>query len=195
MAPSLPNDPLEAALRIAAALEAAGISYALGGALAYGLWAVPRATVDVDVNVFVADRELQRVFEALAALGIPIDPQEARTQNARQGMFVTRWGLYRLDVFTPSIDFSWEAERTRVRHAIGDARVWILSAESIAVFKLLFFRGKDLVDLERLVAVRAELDLAYVRARVAAMMGEGDERVRAWDRIAALAGRGPSPGQ
>lgn len=48
MQPPLPNDPLEAALRIAAAFESAGISYALGGALAYGLWAVPRATVDVD---------------------------------------------------------------------------------------------------------------------------------------------------
>lgn len=183
MPPELPGDPLEAALRIASAFETAGIHYALGGALAYGLWAVPRATVDVDVNVFAADRELDSVFEVLASLGMPLDAAAARAQNARQGMFVTRWGLYRIDVFTPSIDFAWEAERTRVRHSIGRVQAWILSAESIAVFKLLFFRGKDLVDLERLVAVRPELDTRYVRAWIAAMMGADDERVRAWDRI------------
>lgn len=190
----LPADPLDAALRIAAAFETAGISYALGGALAYGLWAVPRATVDVDVNVFFRDEGLEAVFDALGALGMSIDREAARIQNARQGMFVARWGLYRIDVFTPSVDFAWEAERTRVRHAIGAAQAWVLSAETIAVFKLLFFRGKDLVDLERLVAVRTELDTGWVRARIREMMGEDDERVRTWDRI--VAGRpDPVPGR
>lgn len=45
-----PEDPLDAALRIAAAFEAARVSYALGGALAYGLWAIPRTTVDVNAQ-------------------------------------------------------------------------------------------------------------------------------------------------
>jgi hypothetical protein len=53
------------------------------------------------------------------------------------------------------------------------------------VFKLLFFRGKDVVDLERLVAVRDELDRAYVRRWIVDMMGDADERVRRWDEIVA----------
>jgi hypothetical protein len=51
-----PENPVDAGLRIAAALEAAGISYALGGALAYGIWAVPRATVDVGVGQWSRSR-------------------------------------------------------------------------------------------------------------------------------------------
>jgi hypothetical protein len=171
-------------MRIAEAFEAAGISYALGGALAYGLWAVPRATVDVDVNAFVEGEEaLDAVFRTLTALGVRVDPSEARARNRRDGMFVAHWDLYRIDVFTPSIDFAWEAERTRVRHRIGSREAWFLSAEVIAVFKLLFFRTKDLADLERLAALRDELDVAWVRKQIVAMMGESDERVRAWDRI------------
>ena len=50
-------------------------------------------------------------------------------------------------------------------------------------FKLLFFRGKDVVDLERLVAVRPELDRAYVRKWIAEMMGDNDERTSKWDDI------------
>lgn len=92
-------------------------------------------------------------------------------------------GFYRIDVFTPSIDFSREAERTRVRHEIAGCSAWFLSAEAIAIFELLFFRTKDIGDIERLVAVRPEIDHAYVRRQIVTMMGEGDERVAEWDRI------------
>ena len=51
------------------------------------------------------------------------------------------------------------------------------------MFKLLFFRGKDLVDLERLVAVHQGLDCAYVRRWIVDMMGADDDRVHRWDAI------------
>ena len=154
--------------------------------MAFGLWAVPRATVDVDVDVFLDGEGVDGVFGALEALGITLDRDEARERNLREGMFVGRWGLYRIDVFTPSIDFAWEARRTRVRRDLGGHSIWVLSAEAIAVFKLLFFRTKDIADLERLVAVHVDLDRGYVRDHVVGMMGEDDERVREWDRMTAL---------
>ncbi len=52
-----------------------------------------------------------------------------------------RYGLYRVDVFTPSIPFSWQALDTRVRHRVDDEDIWFLSAEALCVFKP-FFRGK-----------------------------------------------------
>lgn len=47
-------DALDAALAVARALEQQGVPYAIGGALAFGVWGTPRGTLDVDVNVFVA---------------------------------------------------------------------------------------------------------------------------------------------
>lgn len=106
-------------------------------------------------------------------------------------MFVGRLGDFRVDVFVPSIPFSWEAERTRVRLAARDRAYWFLAPEALAVFKLFFFRGKDRVDLERFVAVRAEkLDHAYVRRWIADMMGEDDERVQLWDQMVERFGSG-----
>ena len=187
--PNAPNDPFEAGLRIAQALEVYSISYALGGALAYGIWGIPRATIDVDVNVFVKDTELPDVFRALESLGIELDRKTAEQEHKARGMFVGRWGMYRIDVFTPSISFAWEAERTRVGKRVEGQNVYFLSAEALAVFKLLFFRNKDLVDLERLVAVQGErLDAAYVRRHIVSMMGEQDERVLRWDGLTRAAG-------
>jgi hypothetical protein len=71
-----------------------------------------------------------------------------------------------------------------VAHRVEGSDVWFLSAEALCVFKLLFFRGKDVVDLERLIAVQgAAIDAAYVRTQIASMLGDDDARVATWDRI------------
>ncbi len=184
MSASDPVDPLSLGLALGRAFERSRVPYALGGALAYGVWAVPRGTVDVDINAFVQEPELPRVFEALDSLGIEYDPASATRASRDAGLFVVRHSGFRIDIFTPSIPFSWEALRTRVSVTIDGEAFWFLSAEALSVFKLLFFRGKDLVDLERLVAVQGDrLDRAYVRQQIADTMGEDDERTRAWDRI------------
>ena len=184
-----PSDPLDAGLLLAAAFEAAQVPYALGGALAYGFWGVPRATIDVDVNVFVKDDGLADVFAALAGLGISVDEAAARAASQRDGLFIVSLGAFRVDLFTPSIEFSWEAERSRVRRTVEHQQVWFLSAEALAVFKLLFFRTKDIADLERLVAMQGpHLDTDYVRRHVVTMMGEADERVRRWDELVSAFG-------
>jgi hypothetical protein len=183
-----PDDALSIALDLARALGGAGISYAIGGALAFGYWAVPRATVDVDVNVFVSDTELDGLVACLARAGIDADAEVARRQSESAGLIVVRWRGLRVDLFTPSIPFSREAERTRVEIEVHGERFWLLSSESIAVFKLLFYRPKDIADLAQLVALRSELDAPYVRRWIVDMMGEDDERVARWDVIVASKG-------
>ena len=175
----------EAAQRIGEKLESSGFPYAIGGALALGVAGVPRGTLDVDVNVFVDEARVPAVVQAFIDLGVELDAAAAVERAQRDGMFTGRWEGMRIDVFTPSIPFSDEAALTRVRVTFDDGwHGWFLSPEAIVVFKLLFFRGKDVVDLERLVAVRGEmLDHAYVRRWLVDMMGDDDERVRRWDEI------------
>ena len=59
-------------------------------------------------------------------------------------MFVATLGPFRIDLFTPSIPFAHEAARTKVLVHIEGRPLWVLSAEAICVFKLLFFRPKDM---------------------------------------------------
>lgn len=176
----------ETAQLIADALEQANMPYAIGGALALAIAGVPRGTLDVDVNVFAAEEFVPEAIRILQRLGIELDPTEAVARAQLDGMFVGRWEGMRIDVFLPSIPFAFEAQRTRIQ--VTDAEGWsgwFLSAEAIAVFKLLFFRGKDQVDLERLVAVRQELDHGYIRRWIVDMMGDDDPRTQRWDDIVA----------
>jgi len=181
---SVERSAAEAAQVLADALETAGIPYAIGGALALAIAGVPRGTADVDINVFVSNQRLDEVIDTLTGAGVEVNRPDAIARSSRDGMFIGRWDGMRIDVFLPSIPFAKEAQNTRVQ-ITDDAgwSGWFLSAEAVCVFKLLFFRGKDLVDLERLVAVRSELDAAYVRRWIVDMMGEGDARTRRWDEI------------
>ena len=176
---------VEAAQLIADALEQANLSYAIGGALALAVAGVPRGTADVDLNVFVPVGDVDQLFSVLQSLGITIDVEFAEAQTREKGMFIGHWDGMRIDVFLPSIPFAHEAERTRIQITDADGWTgWFLSSEALAIFKLLFFRGKDVVDLERLVAVSGEsFDHAYVRRWMVEMMGDDDERITSWDDI------------
>jgi hypothetical protein len=183
------DSPLSKAIELGASLDKHGVPYAIGGALAYGVWGIPRATLDIDLNVFVEETALQPVVVALEELGIVFDPKQAERDASAEGMFVVRYGGYRVDVFTASIPFCAEAARTRVSVPIESSVAWFLSAESVAVFKMLFFRPKDIVDLERLIAVRGtDLDAAYVRQQLIDTVGDDDVRITRWDQLTGRAG-------
>lgn len=180
------DDAVDVARRIADSLERARIVYAIGGAIAYGYWGAIRATADIDVNVFVAPAEIDRVFAALREAGCSVDESPARARAEERGDFVAKAGNgMRVDVFVPSIPFHEEARRRIVRVPNLDGRpAFVLSAEVVCVFKMLFFRGKDVVDLEHLVARQGPgLDVAFVRAQLVDMVGEEDGRTRRWDLI------------
>ncbi len=175
-------DIAEAASRIGQALERAKVDYAIGGALALGIHGALRATRDVDVNVFCEPSQLAPVFAALAAAGVKVNEETARQEASTEGWFTGWLEAIRIDVFVPSIDFSWEAARRRVQRPFAGSVLWFLSAESLCIFKLLFFRTKDLADLEQLVRT-TPLDRPWVKETISSMMGADDPRVGAWERI------------
>ena len=181
----LDADITATAQRVAKALENANVPYAIGGAIALTMHGIVRATRDVDVNAFCSMAEVPQVLEALRKAGCALDAAKASAEAQQEGWFTAWDGAIRVDVFVPSIDFSWEAKDTRVQLDFLGEPMWFLSAETLCVFKLLFFRTKDLADLEQLVMGSRTLDRGTVRTKIAALMGEDDERVRAWDAVVA----------
>ena len=174
------------------ALEASGLPYAIGGAIALAGWSEPRATKDVDVTLFVDEAVPEAAFEALENAGLEVSRDAARAEAARRGMFVLRSvGGYRVDVFVSSIPFYDVAEHRRRRVRLAGREAWILDAESLTVFKLLFFRPKDILDVQRLLELR-DLDATVVRDALVETVGEDDVRVKKWDELVAQRGVDPA---
>lgn len=177
-------DATAVARRVADALEAAGLPYAIGGALALGYWGLARGTHDVDVNVFLDGARFDDAADALERGGVVLDRTSGRTRAA-EGTYVRGMvGDVPVDLFMNSITLHESAaKRTKVRPLL-DRPVNLLSAEDLVVLKMLFHRGKDLVDVERVVAMRRDdLDRDYVRRWLVETAGEENYRVADWDQI------------
>jgi hypothetical protein len=182
------HEPLESLVEVVTSLidhlEASQIPYAFGGAIALSAWSEPRATTDVDLNLWVSDDELPKAVQLLREAGVAIELEQAQRGARERGMFAAPHGSYRVDVFVPSVPFYDEALTRRMRVTLAQRPTWVLSPESLAVFKMLFFRAKDLVDLARLIEVRRPpLDVAYVRGWLLEMVGPEDVRIAKWDEL------------
>ena len=181
----IPSAP-EVARRLADALDFAQIPYAIGGAIAYGLYAPPRTTNDVDLNIFVGPEDLDPCFDAFEKAGATVDRLAARSSATERGDFTIRVNGMRVDVFIESIPLSPCAGR-RVKEAVLLGRpVKVLSPEDLVLFKLLFYRPKDINDVERLVRFQgSNLDREYVHGWLEDLVGKDDPRMATW--LAAVA--------
>ncbi len=154
---------LEAARRIGERLDEANIDYAIGGALALGVWGAPRATKDVDLSIFVDDRHLDGVIAAFERAGVMFDHAAAIAEVARVGFFRGLLGTTPVDAFISRHPHFWKMhERRRAVRTPDGHDLYFITAEDLCVMKLVYGRDKDVTDLERLFAVRV-LDVGYVR--------------------------------
>ena len=139
------------------ALDAAGIAHAFGGALALAYYAEPRATIDIDVNLFVDPSRYGDVLGVLEPLGIGRAPAEDAVLAEGQGRLW--WGRNPVDLF-----FAYhgvhEAMRERARVVpFGDNDIPIIAPEHLLTAKVPFNRKKDWVDIEQMLVTVPALDM------------------------------------
>jgi len=164
----------ELVLEVHATLEGLGAEHAFGGALALAYYAEPRATVDVDVNVFVPFVAAAEVVEAFHRRGLAAEGDPAGWLPTA-GVRLTRPGeLGKVDLFF-SLDDSYERIAARVRKfpfgRDGGPQLPFLSAEDLAVFKLSFGRDKDWIDLKAMVQTVPDIDLSYIEQLLIGLRG------------------------
>lgn len=156
------------------ALDDAGVPHAFGGALALAYYAEPRATVDIDVNVFVDPVRYPEVWSALGPLGVgdAADP----AQVVRDGQVRLRWGRNPVDLFfahDPVHDAMRQASRTV---PFGDTQIPILAAEHLLVAKVVFNRAKDWLDIEQMLTLVPALQVGEVDRWLDHIVGADDPR-------------------
>lgn len=166
-----------------AALAAAEVPHAFGGALALAFCtAEPRGTQDIDVNVFLTPGEVDRLLGALPA-GIAVTERASRAL-VRDAQVRLWWDATPVDVFLSNHPFHDHAEAGR-RHVAfaGIERLPVLACQDLAVFKAFFARPKDVVDVATMVAL-GSVDLDDLERSVGALLGDRDQRARFFERVA-----------
>ena len=185
MTPTTPKEPSlsepslsEKVLLIEAALQSARIPHAFGGAIALAYYATPRATIDIDVNVFVESDRADDVLAVLRRLGADDPTPTESTRLQRDGQARIHWGSTPIDLFFSYDAFHDECMNRRRAYPFGAGEtIHVLGPEDLIVFKAIFDRDKDWRDIRELVfAMGEELDRSRILAWLDRIVGPEDER-------------------
>jgi hypothetical protein len=169
-------------LAVATALAAAGIPHAFGGALALAYCTEdPRGTRDIDVNAFVPAGDAARVLAALPS-GVDV-PKRAAAIIAREGQARLWWDDTPLDLFLDYAPLHTQAARNRRTVPFAGRKISVLGPVELILFKALFDRPKDWVDIATVVEAGAVEDPEQVRRDLADLVGAHDPRMTRWNEL------------
>lgn len=160
-----------------------GIPHAFGGALALAYYAEPRATIDIDLNVFVPAARFPEVAVPLVGLGASADDPSIAAIVDRDGQVRVMWDDTPIDLFFSYDAFHEAAGSARHSVPFGDRTIPILSADHLIVCKVVFNRPRDWVDIDAMVVAKADINAAEVLRWVGRIVGDEDPR---YNRVAAL---------
>jgi predicted nucleotidyltransferase len=136
---------------VLAALDQAGVDYALVGGLAVAVWGAPRATQDIDL--LIRSESLSQAVAAVRACGFSL---EALPFEFKDGTTLQRVSKVDKDGALMTVDFivvdrnletTW-ASRTRLPFA--DRDVVVVSREALMAMKALAARPQDIADIQNL---------------------------------------------
>lgn len=141
---------LEQLRAILAALDDAGIEYALVGGLAVAVWGAPRATQDIDL--LVRPESVDAIVSSIEPLGfrfraLPMTfsdgMQLQRVSKIEHGVLLT----VDLLLVDANLEPTWASRR---QIDVEGTPIWVISREALIQMKLAAGRTRDVQDVERL---------------------------------------------
>ncbi|MEK7407928.1 MAG: DUF6036 family nucleotidyltransferase [Acidobacteriota bacterium] len=160
--------PLEAAvLEVTAVLDSLSIAHMLVGGLAVAVWGEPRATLDVDMVVWVEpedlERSIARLCERLRAL--PTDPV-GFARETRVLPVQTSPGV-RADLIFARFPYERQAIGRASTKEIAGKAIRVAAIEDLILMKLTSERERDAEDARRLLRRFSQsVDRAYLEPLV-----------------------------
>src|SRR5579884_81043 len=161
----------------------AHIAHAIGGAIALAYYGEPRATADIDVNVFVPETEGESVLRVVGGLGAAV--QTALRDVLRDGQCRVMWGQTPVDLFFATLPFNQAMARAVRIVPLAGRDIPILAAEHLIVCKALFNRPKDWPDIAQMLLGVPDLRVAEIRSWMNQLVGADDGRAQRLETLIA----------
>ena len=189
------NDLEQALIHLVSVLDRLRIPYMVIGGFANTVWGEPRATIDIDVTVWIAEPEISATIEHLVSVypARVADPL-AFAMQTRVLPLVSPEGV-NVDVIFGMLLFEELAIQRAVIRPVAGLPVRFCTPEDLILHKVISDRERDLLDARGITLRRfSTLDVGYLEPRVSELALQLDRpeiraRWEAW-KLEASTGRG-----
>lgn len=173
---------LEQALtNLAEFLEDQEIPYMVIGGFANIIWGEPRATIDIDVTIWVLKQEIEKtisMFEGKYETRVPEPSVFVRETHVLP--LESREGVY-IDIIFGSLPYEEAAIHRSIEVDILKRPVRFCSPEDLILHKIISSRDTDLTDVQGITLRQIRnLDLEYMEPRIKELSNEL-ERTEIWE--------------
>ncbi|HEY4715963.1 MAG TPA: nucleotidyltransferase [bacterium] len=156
---------IESLKHLKSIFEKRNIDYAILGGLAAGAWGRSRATDDIDLVVFISEKDLEEIVRNLKDNGFEIrflgpskPPDLIQVTKKRRGIII------RIDLMLAHIPYQEETLKRKVWLKIFNIEVPVISPEDLIVHKLIANRPIDIQDVENVFQYNFKnLNLTYLK--------------------------------
>lgn len=155
---------------LAQLLEKSQVPYMIIGGLANAVWGNPRATIDIDVAVWVPDERITDVLKAIEKnYTLRVEKPLAFISETRVLPVKSKCDL-NIDIIFGALPFEKAAIDRAVAVDVGDARIKFCTAEDLVLLKIISERPQDLEDVRSILQFQKNnLDSDYLEPRVASL--------------------------
>ncbi|MBW3541051.1 MAG: nucleotidyltransferase family protein [Planctomycetes bacterium] len=155
----------DALVQLASLFERLKVPYAVMGGLAVRIYAIPRATYDLDFTLAVDRDRLPEFYAALEGAGYTVpEPYLRGWVDEVAGLSLVKVRLYLgekgvdVDVFLAESPYQHGLLSRRRREAIDGTSVWFVSPEDLILLKLVAGRPRDVSDVQDVLFTQGQLD-------------------------------------
>ncbi|MBN2400580.1 MAG: hypothetical protein JXI33_09620 [Candidatus Aminicenantes bacterium] len=137
------------------------------GGMANAIWGEPRATLDIDITIWVEDEKIQNLIQSLTPVFklLPENPREFISKN--RVLPISTQTNTRIDLLFGMLQFEESAISRAIEIDIHGTPVRFCTAEDLILHKIISVREKDLHDAENITArQKNKLDIAYLEPRI-----------------------------
>jgi len=161
-------------------LDDNGVPYMVIGGIANLVWGVPRATIDVDISVWVDEDHLQLLVPSIAKEFEVLVDDPVDFVNQTRVLPAKVPNGFRVDMVFAQLPYEKKAiDRAAIRRIHG-VPVRICRPEDLIIHKIISERTQDLKDVEGIIRQQADqLDRQYLDPIVKGLAAELD-RPKIW---------------
>ena len=145
----------------------ANVPYMIIGGLANAIWGHPRATLDIDVTIWVPDDQIQKIVSILENRYVFMVEAPLDFISKTRVLPVKNNENLRIDIIFGALPFEKDAIDRAVEVKVGDISIRFCTAEDLILLKIISDRTQDLEDVRGILRFQKEnLDYAYLEPRI-----------------------------
>lgn len=188
------KSPMEVLYLLSEFFEYQNIPYAIGGAFALSHYTVPKNTGDIDINIWIdTKKELKSIISILHSKS----PIKILSENEKYEQNIMRffWHDIKIKMYFPTYSLIKNQVRNTIQSGLPHPKtlkeVLIISKESLSIFKLWWYRDKDIDDLKMLLFMNNDIDNTFVlqginslvESRIIKSQSNGIEKINIWNKL------------